>query len=101
MALHRTAVETAWYLFRDILDVGGMRINSFISSFDTEEDRQRTGNVFGSGRKTDDGWDSVFIQLGEFTPDQRRIWEEGKGKVPNSSFVNEPNEHGVWQIGFF
>ncbi|MVT11362.1 hypothetical protein [Chitinophaga tropicalis] len=103
MALCKQAVEKAWYLFRDMLGAEGMCINSFISEFDKswDEDAVRTGHVFGVDRKYDDGWENVFIQLREFTPQQKEIWEKGIDTVPYSSFVHEPNQHGVWQIGFF
>lgn len=101
MALHKTAVNKAWYLFRDILAAEGMSINSFIREYDKEVDQLTVGVVLGAGRKSDDGWENLFIQLKYFTLEQRRIWDEGKDKIPNSHWVPEQNEHGVWQIGFF
>lgn len=101
MALHKTAVQKALYLFRDILQAEGKSINSFIREYDKEVDQLTVGVVLGYGRKYDDGWENLFIQLKDFTPEQRRIWEEGKDKIPNSYWEPEQNEHGVWQIGFF
>lgn len=103
MALCKEAVNKAWYLFRDMLEAEGMRTNSFIGEFDKDSTVHPVyaGFVFGVGRKYDDGWENVFIQLRDFTERQRQIWVDGKDSVPNSHFVHEPNEHGVWQIGFF
>jgi hypothetical protein len=80
MALHKTAVNKAWYLFRDMLEAEKMRINSFIVVFDKEANAVTTGIIFGYGRKYDEGWENLFIQLEDSTPEQRRIWEEGKIK---------------------
>jgi hypothetical protein len=103
MALCKQAVDKAWWLFRDILFAENMRINSFVEQFDKNDpdDADTIGFVFGNDEKKDHGWENVFIQLRDFTPRQREIWENRKKAVPNSSFVHEPNEHGVWQIGFF
>jgi len=101
MALHKTAVEKAWHLFHDMLKAERMPINSFIREYDKEEDLLTVGVVLGAGRRSDDGWENLFIQLVDFTPEQRCIWDEGKDKIPNSHWDPEQNEHGVWQIGFF
>lgn len=110
MALNKIAVIKALLLFNKIINAdiehtANHGINSFIQSFNKydDDDKIKLFQVFGLGRKSDGGWESVFIQLDRLTQDQKVIWENGNVDIPNSSFMLTPeeNDNHLYQIGFY
>lgn len=51
-----------------------------------------TNKIFCVGEKYDDGYENVFTNVENMTDEQRKLWKQLKGKVPNSSFINKLNE---------
>lgn len=103
MALSKEAVKEAKRLLKKLLHAENKGANPRIIEFEkTNPDHQTKVDVIFGYHPHGDGWENVFIQLKVITPKQRKIWEEEKKKVPNSSFIDEtPTVHGVYQIGFF
>ena len=52
-----------------------------------------TGDIFRfSDEKYDNGYENVITNIENMTDEQMELWEELKGKVPNSSFMDKLEE---------
>jgi len=60
----------------------------------------RTGCIIGFGKKTDGGWENVYINVKDITPGQLRIFESRKEEIGNSSFCDK-KEGDITRIGWY
>ena len=96
MALSKDAVRKAWNILNEINPKAN---NSFIAEQDLK-DEFREDYIIGYDKKYDDGWENVFMNVRNITPEQLAIFERRKEEVPNSSFCrNEGN--GITCLGWF
>lgn len=56
--------------------------------------------VFGRDRKSDGGWESVYIYVNNITESQLSIFNSQKGNIPNTSFIRDIGD-GITKIGWF
>jgi len=96
MALSKENVQKGW---RILNEVNPMANNSFISEFDPE-DPFRENLIIGEDKKSDGGWECIFLNIINITPDQISIFERRKNEVHNSSFFNYKG-NGITRIGWF
>ncbi len=96
MALSWENVKIAFALFARI---GGKISHTFVQEAD-KENQYDTGKVLGTGRMSSSGWENIWINIKDITPAQKKIWEEDKGMVANSSFCDKLDD-GITRIGFF
>lgn len=96
MALNKHNVEKAWYILNE---VNPNARNSFINEYD-ESDPLKEDTIIGVDRKSDDGWENVFINVRNITQDQLDIFNNRKKEVSNSSFIRKKGD-GITRIGFF
>lgn len=94
MALNNRSVEKAKSILAEIAGWKGSPYNEY-----NEKDPYATNTILVYGR-TGDGWESVFLNIRNITPDQLEIFERRKNEVPNSSFQRE-YEDSITRIGWF
>jgi hypothetical protein len=97
MALHRNEVQKAFNLFTNICS----NLKFFEVQQRDEKNQYDENLMIGQGHKQDDGWESVFVNIRDITPEQMKIWEEGKVRIRNSSFTHEGTHPGITRLGFF
>ena len=103
MALPKSEVDKAFYLFKQISNEGDDRDKKVSGSFIQEFDKENpfdTRYVFGEDHKADDGWECVFINVENINPVQLELWYDGKSKIYNSSFM-QAHPGNITRIGFF
>lgn len=93
MALCKQAVETAHKL---LLKIGGT--NRHIREF--HKDEKHPLNTVMGYHYHGDGWENVFMDVKNITPEQLKMFHEGKKAVPNSDFTDNLGG-GVTRIGWF
>ncbi|MFI5141931.1 MAG: hypothetical protein ACHQII_06205 [Bacteroidia bacterium] len=96
MALCKQAVEKAWYVLNTINPKAN---NSFICPHD-KHDEFKTDTIIGIDKKSDGGWENVFMNVKDITAEQLEIFEARKKEVPNSSFIKDEGD-GITCIGWF
>lgn len=97
MALNRENVHKAWYILNEI---NPNARNSFVADFKNLRDQLQEDTIIGYGKKSDDGWENIFMNVKEISPEQLEIFERRKKEVHNSSFIDR-EENGVTRIGWF
>jgi hypothetical protein len=96
MALSSNSVQKAWSILNTINPKAN---NSFIESYD-EENPLKEDAIIGISPKSDGGWENVFINVKDITPEQEAIFEQRKSEVFNSSFKRN-EENGITRLGWF
>lgn len=61
-------------------------------TYDRENSYVDTDKIFCVGEKYDYGYDNVFTNVDNLTDEQRKLWNELKEEVPNSSFIDKLEE---------
>lgn len=56
--------------------------------------------VFGRDRKSDGGWESVFIYINNPTQEQLDLFERRKNEISNTPFVRA-GDNGSTKLGWF
>jgi hypothetical protein len=97
MALHRDEVAKAIALLKEI--------NNGSSAWEDVSETSRRNNIVPGkmvfqDEKSDGGWEAIDLDIENITPEQMSIWEAGKGKIHNSSFIQK-HPGNVTRIGFF
>jgi hypothetical protein len=96
MALSKESVKTAWNILHEINPKAN---NSWIKDHDPE-DEFKEDYIIGYDKKADDGWENVFLNVRDITPEQLAIFERRKSEVPNSSFCRDEG-NGITCLGWF
>lgn len=57
--------------------------------------------IYCIDEKYDNGYENVFTNIENITPEQLELWKQLKDEVPNSSFINQLKEkdypsHSLW-----
>lgn len=97
MALSKSSVEKAWQILKAVNPDAHY---SFIQQWDSEDHEWETDVILGVDRKIDGGWENVFMNIKNITPDQLALFNARKGEIHNSSFVKEESD-GITCIGWF
>lgn len=94
MALSKSSVGTAVKILKKIAEtkLGILTVN--------EERQTLTGRVLGRDKKSDGGWESVFLNIKHITIEQRQSFESQKNEIGNSSFTKSMGD-GITRIGWF
>ena len=98
MALHRTDVaqakEILWNLFPDA--------DCSFTDAQWGDEPTDPNIVYGYDRKADDGYENVFINVPDLTPEQQRAFEQRAERIPNSTFCRAVKGHpGLTRLGWF
>ncbi len=94
MALNNRSVEKA----KEILaEVAGWKAPFYNLYNEKNPLDTKTILVYG---QTGDGWENVFINIKNITPEQMEIFNKRKDEIHNSSFQDELEE-GITRIGWF
>ena len=96
MALSWESVKKAWHIINEINPDAN---NSWIKEYDPEDDLEEN-KIIGVDKKQDDGWENIFVNIKDITPEQMAIFESRKKEVPNSSFIRDKGE-GITRLGWF
>lgn len=51
-----------------------------------------TNTIFCLDEKYDDGYENVFTNIENMTPEQKRLWEQLKNEISNTSFTDRLEE---------
>lgn len=96
MGLSVESVKIAWYILNEINPKAN---NSFIQTYD-KEDEFKEDTIIGFDKKSDDGWENIWMNVKDITPAQIKIFEAKKDDVGNSSFMRH-KINGITRIGWF
>lgn len=96
MALSWRSVTKAVNLFWEITD----RLSSHIVTQRTGPNQYDENKILGIDLKDDGGWESVFINVKDITPEQLAKWEAGRTKINNSS-SNHEVQPGITRLYFY
>lgn len=96
MALSWESVQKAWFILHEINPLAS---NSWIKLYDDGNPLEEN-LIIGVDKKSDDGWENVFINIRNITAEQMAIFERRKKEIPNSSFVRNKGD-GITRIGWF
>lgn len=55
-------------------------------NFDRKDAYVETSKIYCINEKYDDGYENVFTNIENMTPEQIKIWDQLKKEVPNTSF---------------
>ena len=107
MALSFSAVEKAYEVFNEIkkttlpdLIIGSNPPD--IVTWDREDiHRTQEKRVYGSDRKYDGGWESIFFWVKHPTRELKEQFENLRDKVPNSSYSSYNEKVEMWEFGWF
>lgn len=99
MALSKDNVEKAWKILNNI---NPLAKNSFIEEVVKLDDENsfKTDTILGYDPKSDGGWENIFMNVKNITPEQLEKFEQRKREVHNSSF-NKDEGNGITCIGWF
>lgn len=61
-------------------------------NFDRKAAYVETSKIYCIDEKYDDGYESVFTNIENMTPEQIKIWDQLKEEVPNTSFRDKLEE---------
>ena len=61
-------------------------------NYDRKTSYVDTDKIFCVDEKYDNGYENVITNIENMTDEQMELWEELKGKVPNSSFMDKLEE---------
>ncbi|MGZ3867364.1 MAG: hypothetical protein ACXVC2_12680 [Bacteroidia bacterium] len=102
MGLSKTSVELAWYILNEINPKAN---NSFIQDTQGDEAAQkREDKILGFDKKSDGGYENVFMNVRNISEQQLEIWERRKGEIGNSPFSDTKSISGdpnVRTLGWF
>jgi hypothetical protein len=106
MALSFNSVQKAYEVFNQIKKIIPLGIGAFPEDMEEWPDENKTNpplnQVYGWGRKYDNGWESICFFVENPTEELKEKFNELKDTVPNSSickpyFRNE----SIWCFGWF
>ncbi|SEC66251.1 hypothetical protein SAMN04489761_3433 [Tenacibaculum sp. MAR_2009_124] len=52
-------------------------------------------------KKSDGGYENVFINIKDISEDQKEYFNTRKNEIGNSSFLKEPDENNLTALGWF
>lgn len=61
-------------------------------NFDRSTAYVDTNKIYCIGEKYDDGYENVFTNIENMTPEQIKLWDQLKKEVPNTSFRDKLEE---------
>jgi len=96
MALSESSVLKAWRILNEINPAAN---NSFISHYD-EDEPLRLDAIIGYDRKSDGGWENVFINVRNISQEQLETFKSRAREIPNSFFIDDKG-NGITRIGWF
>ena len=108
MALSYTSVEKAYKVFhilkKELLE--NLEIPSWPQDMnewdDFKKDNPLQNIVYGWGKKSDSGWESISFFIENPTKELKKRFEELKKQVPNSAINEAYHRNGkLWVIGWF
>ena len=109
MALSFKSVQKAYQVFHQIKDefVPGLSIPSWPEDMSEWEESERKEPreliVYGSGKKSDDGWESItFFMENRPSKEMQARFKELAQTVPNTSLCEQYHRNeNLWVIGWF
>jgi hypothetical protein len=95
MALSKSSCKKAFEIFAALTT-----INNKTPLLRTEDNQYHEQKVIGIDKKQDGGWECLFINIKDVTPEQLQVWEQRKGEVHNSS-SNREVQPGITRLYFY
>lgn len=89
MALNKDSVKLGISILNQINR--GARVVRY-ERYDRSTPYVDTKKIFCIDEKSDGGYENVFTNIEDMTDEQVKLWEQLKGEVPNSSFMDKLEE---------
>lgn len=97
MALNAKMVQKAWEILHAVNpDADRSSIQEYQEGFPMREDA-----IIGIDRKSDGGWENIFMNVKHITSHQLTLFNERKGEIYNTSFIRDFISEGITRIGWF
>lgn len=89
MALSKESVKASIKILKKISSARTLKLEHYVKG---EDDIFSTNYIYCIGEMSDGGFEEVFTNIEDITPDQMELWERLKDEVPNSSMTNKLEE---------
>lgn len=89
MALDKDAVKSGISILKNINE--GASVVKY-ENFDRKTAYVNTDKIFCLNEKYDGGYENVFTNIENMTPEQIKLWDQLKKEVPNTSFRDKLEE---------
>lgn len=89
MALSKESVKAGIKILKKINSARTLKLKHYVKG---EDDIFSLNYIYCIGEMSDGGFENVFTNVEDITPNQMELWEKLKGEVPNSSMTDKLEE---------